>query len=45
MYTVKFQKRCLAHAHILMVLSDKCKPREPSDYDKIVFTEIPDPKS
>ena len=28
-----------------MVLSYECKPRESSDYDKIVCAENPDPKS
>ena len=42
-YTIEFQKRDLPHAHILIILADGCKAREPSDYDKIVCTEIPDP--
>ena len=32
----------LSHAHILVILSAQDKPREPSDYDKIVCAEILD---
>ena len=42
-YTIEFQKRGLAHAHILVILADDCKPRDPSDYDMIVCAELPDP--
>ena len=41
-YTIEFQKRGLPHAHILVILCQSDKPREPSDYDKIVCAEIPD---
>ena len=42
MYTLlNFKKRGLPHAHILVILSAQDKPREPSDYNKIVCTEIP----
>ena len=41
-YTIEFQKRGLPHAHMLIILADECKPREPSDYDRIVCAEIPD---
>ena len=41
-YTIEFQKRSLPHAHMLIILADECKPREPSDYDRIVCAEIPD---
>ena len=44
-YTIEFQNRYLPHAHMLIILADECKPREPSDYDKIVFAEIPDTTS
>ena len=27
---------------MLIILADECKPREPSDYDRIVCAEIPD---
>ena len=42
-YTIEFQKRGIPHAHILIILADGCKASEPSDYDKIVCAEIPDP--
>ena len=42
-YTIESQMRGLPHALILIILADDCKPREPSDYDKIVCAEIPDP--
>ena len=41
-YTIEIQKRGLFHANILIILSDQDKPREPSEYDKIVCAEIPD---
>ena len=41
-YTIEFQKRSLSHAHILIILADECKQRDPSDYYNIVFDEIPD---
>ena len=40
-YTIEFQKRGLPHAHILIILSDQDKPRDPTMYDKIVCAEIP----
>ena len=42
-YTIEFQKRGLPHAHNLVILCQRDKPRDPSDYDKIVCAEIPDP--
>ena len=39
--TIEFQKRGLPHAHILVILSDDDKPRNPSQYDTIVSAEIP----
>ena len=41
-YTIEFQKRGLPHAHILLILADEDKPRDPSQYDTIVSAEIPD---
>ena len=41
-YTIEFQKRGLPHAHMLVILADDCKPRDPSDYDMIVCAEFPD---
>ena len=41
-YTIEFQKRGLPHAHMLIILADECKPREPSDYDRFVCAKIPD---
>ena len=31
-YTIEFQKRGLPHAHILIILSDQDKPRDPTMY-------------
>ena len=42
-YTIEFQKRGLPHPHILIILSDHDKPREPCEYDRIVCAELPDP--
>ena len=42
-YTIEFQKHGLPHAHILIILADECKPRDPFEYDVIVCAEIPDP--
>ena len=41
-YTIEFQKRGLPHAHILVILESQNKPKDPSEYDKIVCAEIPD---
>ena len=35
-YTIEFQKRGLQHAHILVILESQNKPKDPSEYDKIV---------
>ena len=39
----EYQKRCLPHCHILVILADQDKPRDPDDIDRIVSAEIPDP--
>ena len=39
---IEFQKRGLPHAHILLIMDDKDKPRTPEAIDKIVSAEIPD---
>ena len=44
-HTIEFQKRGLPHAHILITLDDKDKPRTTEDYDTIVSAEIPDPET
>jgi len=42
-HVVEFQKRGLPHAHILLIMSPDHKPQTPSDYDKYISAEIPDP--
>nr|XP_033793546.1 uncharacterized protein LOC117357286 [Geotrypetes seraphini] len=39
-YVIEFQKRCLPHAHILLILKDDSKPKT-EVIDKIVSAEIP----
>ena len=33
----------ISHAHILLIITDEDKPRDPSAFDTIVCAEIPDP--
>ena len=40
---IEFQKRGLPHSHIVLTLSDECKPRDPSVIDRMVCAELPDP--
>ncbi|OWZ04280.1 Helitron helicase [Phytophthora megakarya] len=40
----EIQDELLPDAHILIILKDHRKPRNSSDYDKIVSAEIPDPE-
>ncbi len=42
-YVVKFQKRGLPHAHILLILASEDKLQSVDDYDSIVSAEISDP--
>ncbi|KAG3231215.1 hypothetical protein PI124_g23690 [Phytophthora idaei] len=41
-YAVKFQKRGLPHAHILVILAEEDKPRTRQIIDKMVSSELPD---
>ena len=43
LHVIEFQKRGLPHAHILIILQNNDKPRNPDDFDKIVCAEIPNP--
>ncbi|XP_026377985.1 uncharacterized protein LOC113272351 [Papaver somniferum] len=43
LYTVEFQKWGLPHAHILLWLESKDKPRSAAHIDSIISAEIPDP--
>lgn len=43
-HVTEFQKRCLPHAHILLIVSDADKPRTVEDIVKIVSAKIPDPQ-
>ncbi|XP_057443842.1 uncharacterized protein LOC130735994 [Lotus japonicus] len=40
--TIEFQKRGLPHAHILVFVHAKFKPKTPEDIDKVISAEIPD---
>ncbi|XP_075083234.1 uncharacterized protein LOC142166986 [Nicotiana tabacum] len=42
MYTIKFQKRGLPHAHFLIILTNEYKILTPEAYDNIISAEIPD---
>ena len=37
----EFQKRCLLHAHMLIILDEDDKLHNPEDYDRVVKAEIP----
>jgi len=41
MYVTEFQKRGLSHVHMLLILDNNDKLRDPQDYDSIVRAEIP----
>ncbi|KAI5442706.1 hypothetical protein KIW84_011659 [Lathyrus oleraceus] len=43
-YTTEFQKRGLPHAHILIFLHPQSKYPNPTDIDKIISCEIPNPE-
>ncbi len=42
-WVIKFQKRGLPHAHILLILDEVLKLRTAEDDDSMVSAEIPDP--
>ncbi|WOH11486.1 hypothetical protein DCAR_0830973 [Daucus carota subsp. sativus] len=42
MHVIEFQKRGLPHAHMLVWLDDKDKPKTAEQIDKLVSAEIPD---
>jgi ATP-dependent DNA helicase PIF1 len=44
-WVVEWQKRGLLHIHILLWLADGDRLKTPTDYDRIVSAEIPDPVS
>jgi hypothetical protein len=41
MYVTEFQKRGLPHVHMLLVLDNSDKLRDPEEYDSVVSAEIP----
>ncbi|CAH1440547.1 unnamed protein product [Lactuca virosa] len=43
-YVVEFQKRCLPHAHFLLIMRPEHKMTNVDHYDKMVCAEFPDPK-
>ncbi|CAB4419743.1 unnamed protein product [Rhizophagus irregularis] len=45
LHTIKFQKRGLPHAHVLIILAQENKPQTVDDYDTIVCAEIPNKNS
>jgi hypothetical protein len=42
-WVIKFQKRGLPHAHILLILDEASKLHTVKDYNSMVLAEIPDP--
>ncbi len=40
-YVVEFQKRGLPHAHILIFLTEDCKPHTVEDVDRMINAELP----
>ncbi|XP_028804724.1 uncharacterized protein LOC114759678 [Neltuma alba] len=44
-YTIEFQKRGLPHAHIILFIDPRDKPKTPGDIDKIISVEIPDERN
>jgi hypothetical protein len=43
-YVIEFQKRGLPHAHILIILEEASKLRQPADIDSLIHAQIPDPE-
>ena len=41
LYVFKFQKRGLPHVHMLLIIDENDKLRNPNDYDQIVRDEMP----
>ncbi|XP_014680852.1 PREDICTED: uncharacterized protein LOC106820796 [Priapulus caudatus] len=41
-YVIEFQKRGLPHCHLLIILAEHSKLRDPSDIDSIISAQIPD---
>ncbi|KAL8162506.1 LOW QUALITY PROTEIN: hypothetical protein V2J09_013995, partial [Rumex salicifolius] len=44
-YTIEFQKRGLPHAHIVLFLDKEAKIKSPTDIDKLISAELPDPST
>ncbi|KAG3254870.1 hypothetical protein PI124_g534 [Phytophthora idaei] len=44
-YVIEFQKRCLPHAHVLVILKGELKHRTSANYDRFVGGRPPDPGS
>ncbi|KAG2197507.1 hypothetical protein INT47_007116 [Mucor saturninus] len=42
-HVIEYQKRGLPHAHVVIILAECSKLRTPSDIDKYISAEIPDP--
>ncbi|XP_030850990.1 uncharacterized protein LOC754317 [Strongylocentrotus purpuratus] len=42
-YVIEFQKRGLPHCHMLLMLSEDTKMRNPEDIDNLISAQIPDP--
>ena len=40
-YVIKFQKRGLPHAHILLIVAPEDKPVCPEDVDRLISAEVP----
>ncbi|XP_014670443.1 PREDICTED: uncharacterized protein LOC106811370 [Priapulus caudatus] len=44
-YVIEFQKRGLPHCHLLLILAEGSKLKEPADIDSVISAEIPDQQS
>ena len=41
-YTIEFQKRGLPHMHLLIIMKEDSRVKEPADVDNVICAEFPD---